>query len=337
MQTIVIVWFRLDLRLKDNWALNAAIQSGYPILPLYIDYEDQKPDWKVQGASAWWLHHALQSLENNLKFFSSRLIIAKGDPLQCIRAYTEHYAVNAVYAGKRYEPFEQTLEAKLSSALKTQGVPLRLFNNSLLHEPDSIKNKSGQAFQVFTPFWKHCLSLPKDKPETADLKRLTAPKTWPKSLALGDLKLLPKTPWYSSIQQSWDPSEKGAQQALKHFLDQALSDYEIQRDYPGIAGTSRLSPYLHYGQLSPRYIWDKVQALELEGSSSVSKYLAELGWREFAYQLLHHFPHTPQEPLRSAYQNFPWADNPDYLEAWKKGQTGYPIVDAGLKQLWQTG
>ncbi len=337
MRQIVILWFRLDLRLKDNWALNAAMESGYPILPLYIDYEAQKPDWKVQGASAWWLHQALNSLQQNLNFFSSRLIIAKGDPLHCFEAYGQHYDIKAIYAGRRYEPFEQTLETKLSASLKAKGIPLRLFNNSLLHEPDTIKNKAGQAFQVFTPFWKHCLSLQKDSPQSLDLKSLQNPSKWPESLSIDHLKLLPKTTWYTDIQNSWDASEKGAHKALKRFLEEVLKDYESKRDYPDTEGTSRLSPYLHYGQLSPRYIWQKIQSLQLKNSSSVSKYLAELGWREFAYHLLHHFPATPHQPLRSAYQNFPWVKNPTHLEAWKKGQTGYPIVDAGLRQLWQTG
>ncbi len=337
MDTIVVVWFRADLRLKDNWALNAARKSGYPILPLYIDYEASKQSWKTQGASAWWLHHALKSLQQNLNFFSSRLTLVRGDPLECFQDLSKYWDIRAIYTGKRYEPFEQELETTLAKTLQTQGIPLRLYNNALLHAPDSIQNKAGEPFQVFTPFWKYCLSLPKENPHTGDLKTLSCPHTWPKSLPLEDLGLLPKIPWYQDIEKTWDATEKGAHKALNTFCEAGLQTYDTERDYPDKEGTSRLSPYLHFGQLSPRQIWHKVESLNLRNSASVSKYLAELGWREFAYHLLHHFPHTPHEPLRPAYKTFPWLKNPNHLEAWKKGKTGYPIVDAGMQQLWQTG
>ncbi len=337
MDAIVIVWFRSDLRLKDNWALNAALKSGYPIVPLYIDYEGAKPSWKTQGVSAWWLHQALDSLRQNLNFFSSRLTVTKGDPLEYFKSLFKDWDIKAIYTGKRYEPFEQDLEISLTKALKALNIPLRLYNNTLLHEPDSIQNKAGEPFQVFTPFWKHCLSLPKENPHTGDLKALPCPNTWPKSLELEDLGLLPKIPWYQEIEKTWDATEKGAHKALNIFCQEALLTYDMQRDYPGKEGTSRLSPYLHFGQLSPRQIWQKVTSLNLQNSASVSKYLAEIGWREFAYHLLHHFPHTPNEPLRSAYKTFPWVNNPPHFGAWKKAKTGYPIVDAGMQQLWQTG
>lgn len=337
MNSVVIVWFRSDLRLKDNGALNAAIKIGLPILPLYIDYEDQKKDWKTQGASAWWLHQALESLQKNLNFFSSRLILAKGDPLAYFETLSQNWSIKAIYTGRRYEPFEQKLEASISKALNTKGIPLRLFNNGLLHEPDSIQNKAGEPFQVFTPFWKHSLSLPKDAPHTEDLKALKPLATWPTSLHLEDLKLLPPIPWYKTIEKTWDATEKGAHKALNTFSQEGIQDYETQRDFPAQEGTSRLSPYLHFGQLSPRQIWHKIESLNLRNSSSLSKYLAEIGWREFAYHLLHHFPHTPTEPLRSAYKAFPWAKNAAHLDTWKRGKTGYPIVDAGMQQLWQTG
>jgi deoxyribodipyrimidine photo-lyase len=339
-----LVWFRHDLRLNDHPALHHAVQNGAAILPVYIwDPEEEKP-WPPGGASRWWLHHALVDLDQQLKRADSRLIVRRGPALQTLQQLIKEGHVSRVVWTRRYEPNIIKRDELIKKTLKEQGIEVESYNGSLLHEPMSIKNKEGRPYQVYTPLWK-CYQL-QEAPRTPlpGPRKITAPEKWPASIEIESLNLLPKIKWDAGFYQAWVPSEEMAQQSLIHFCDLAVGHYADQRDLPGTTGTSRLSPYLHFGQISPNQIWHAVQTLRADYQKAdkdfqrqTEVYLKELVWREFAYHLLYHFPQTPLEPLRSEFASFPWKDNAKLLRAWQRGQTGYPIVDAGMRQLWNTG
>lgn len=337
-----IVWFRLDLRLADNAALQAALQRGSPIVPVFIWAPEEEAPWEPGGASRWWLHQSLKSLDAALRSAGSRLIIRRGPAGETLRALVQETGAAAVYWNRRYEPASRALEAKTSEVLRADDVAVESFNAALLHEPWTVQNQSGRPFQVFTPFWKHCLAKPDPVPPLPAPRNLPAPVRWPKSLSLGALELEPKINWAADMKAVWQPGETGARAGLRSFLAAGLDHYADGRNRPDQPGTSRLSPHLHFGEISPRQIWHAVrQHAEARGIPEArwrtSQFLAELGWREFAHHLVHHFPRTPDEPLRTEFQAFPWIRNADWLHAWQHGRTGYPIVDAGMRELWTTG
>jgi deoxyribodipyrimidine photo-lyase len=212
----------------------------------------------------------------------------------------------------------------------------------LLHEPWTIQNQSRKPFQVFTPFWKHCLTKPDPAEPLPAPRKITAPGQWSKSLPIEALELEPRIKWAEGMRAAWQPGEAGARGQLERFLSSAFENYSNGRNRPDLVGTSRLSPHLHFGEISPRQIWHGVRRMaEKRGLSVVqwrnSQFLAEVGWREFAHHLLYHFPHTPAEPLRVGFKKFPWRRDASLLKAWQQGRTGYPIVDAGMRELWTTG
>jgi len=310
---VSIVWFRQDLRLADNSALQAAVNCG-AVVPVFIYAPEEEAPWQPGSASKWWLHRTLRALESNLR----------------------------EYGVRRYEPAIIVRDAKVKEALRSDGVKVESFNAALLHEPWMIRNKSDKPFQVFTPFWKSCLSKSDPAEPLPAPKKITAPAKWPKSLILEELELEPKISWAEGLRGAWQPGEAGASINLKKFLSQAFADYSEKRNRPDITGTSRLSPHLHFGEISPRQIWRGLSALAANRGLAVaawrnSQFLAEVGWREFAHHLLFHFPHTPAEPLRPPFKKFPWHKDAALLRAWQKGRTGYPIVDAGMSELWTTG
>ena len=226
----------------------------------------------------------------------------------------------------------------MKAALRAAGLRADSHPGALLHEPWTVRTKTGGPFQVFTPFWRRCLSLPDPPPPAAAPDALPPPARWPESRTLGELALLPEIDWAAGFRSHWEPGSAGAQARLRQFLDQALAAYTTQRDRPDLAGTSRLSAHLHFGEITPRQIWHaaRTQAGPLPGWRQ-SQFLAEVGWREFAHHLLYHFPATPREPLRAQFTRFPWRDDPAALRSWQRGLTGYPIVDAGMRELWVTG
>ncbi len=335
-----ILWFRTDLRLADNPALQAAIEHHGVVIPVFIHAPEEEAPWQPGGASHWWLHQSLASLRSRLQGIGSKLIIRRGPTLATLRALAKETGSGAIFWNRRYEPAITARDAELKKTLRDEGLKVESFNAALLNEPWTIANQSGKPFQVFTPFWKNCLmDLEPASPLTAP-KSLAAPAKWPKSLDLEELSLLPKINWADGIAAQWQPGEKGANDRLKKFLANAFADYSLQRNLPGIPGTSQLSPYLHFGEISPGQIWHEVRRhAELAGLKTwrASQFITELGWREFAHHLLFHFPHTPESPLRADFKNFPWRKNRAGLKAWQKGQTGYPIVDAGMRELWTTG
>jgi len=337
-----IVWFRQDLRLQDNPALNAALQRGGAVLPVYILDPAGEGDWPAGGASRWWLHHSLASLDASLRERGSRLLLAKGESGAVLRSLVKKTGAGAVYWNRRYEPAIIARDKALKADLLAAEVDAKSFNASLLFEPHTVQNKSGGPFQVFTPFWRHCLALPVEEPQKLPRGDFPAPAAWPASPALAELELLPTIKWDAGLAAAWLPGEDAALKRLKKFTTGAMADYADRRNLPDVDGTSALSPYLHFGELGPRQIWAAVRALSKDSGVFPANrggqvFLSEVGWREFAYHLLFHFPQTPRAPLRQEFAAFPWQKNPKHLLAWQKGRTGYPIVDAGLRQLWTTG
>lgn len=337
-----IVWFRHDLRLADNPALASAQKRGGPVVPVFIWSPEEEGAWPPGGASRWWLHQSLAALDVRSREVGSRLIIRCGPALATLREVAKETHADAVFWNRRYEPAVSARDAKVKEALGSDGLAAESFNAALLHEPWTIQNQSGKPFQVFTPFWRHCPAKSEPAEPLPAPKKLLAPSKWPKSLALEELELQPKMNWADGLRAAWQPGELGATANLNCFLAKAFDDYTDQRNRPDITGTSRLSPHLHFGEISPRQVWHGLRRMAVKRRLPVerwrgSQFLAEIGWREFAHHLLSHFPHTPTEPLRADFKKFPWRKDAAWLHAWQKGRTGYPIVDAGMRELWTTG
>lgn len=339
-----LVWFRQDLRLEDNPALAAAVARGGPIIPVYILDDPGEGKWAMGGAGRWWLHHALESLDAGLRERGSRLVLARGNSAEVLRKLVTATGAEAVYWNRRYEPVVIGRDSAIKSSLVAAGIEAKSFCSSLLFEPHTIKNRQGRPFQVFTPFWKHCLTLPVPASVKFEVKRMVSPSAWPHSQEIGELGLLPRIPWDAGFAKVWQPGEAGAGARLKRFVAKAMSAYADTRNLPDRDGTSMLSPWLHFGEIGPRQIWAAVAAAAKASGvfppgNGARVFLSEVGWREFAYHLLFHFPHTPERPLRQDFERFPWNEDRGgkMLRAWQRGQTGYPIVDAGMRQLWHTG
>lgn len=337
MTSPTIIWFRQDLRLSDNPALAAAIDRGGPVVALYILEDDSQDGWPIGGAGRWWLHQSLLALSQKLKQRGSDLVLRRGAALEILDEVVDATIAGAVYWNRCYEPASIARDREIKSRLRERDLDVRSFNASLLAEPWEIETKTGSPYRVFTPFWKSLSkSVPVGKPLTAP-SRLPATQLPLHSDALDDWSLEPTKPdWAGGLRESWQPGEDGARDRLETFINDGLAHYAKGRDIPSQDFTSRLSPHLHWGEISPRQIWS---ALEHSSDSlgNIEKLKSELGWREFSYHLLYHFPKLPQENLRSEFDAFPWEPDEDKLTAWQKGQTGYPIVDAGMRQLWRTG
>ncbi|MBA2589273.1 MAG: deoxyribodipyrimidine photo-lyase [Alphaproteobacteria bacterium] len=324
----VIVWFRQDLRLADNPALRAAAATAAPLICLFVLDDHAPGDWAWGGASRWWLHHSLTALDKSLK---GKLVLRKGDAATTIKALVKESGAEAVMWNRCYEPFAVERDHKLADVLEKAGITVEITNAALMHEPWALKTKTGgKPFRVFTPFWKTMRGMDVSKPHPAP-RNLKHHKV--KSDELKGWKLLPTRPnWAKNF--DWTPGEKEAHDALYDFLDD-IGKYGTARDLPACSGTSRLSPHLHWGEISPRQVW---HAVRTHGHSAGSEtFLKELGWREFCAQLLFHNPGLPTQPLDKRFAKFKWRKSEKDFDAWARGQTGIPIVDAGMRQLWQTG
>jgi deoxyribodipyrimidine photo-lyase len=341
-----LLWFRQDLRLQDNPALAAAIARGGPVIPVYILDDAGDGDWPAGAASRWWLHHSLKALDASLRARGSRLLLARGDSGAVLSELITATGADAVYWNRRYEPAVIARDKTIKADLLATGIEAKSFNAALLFEPHTIANKQGKPFQVFTPYWRHCLT--REIAPATQLKAGAFPSptedAWPPSLSLAELNLLPSIPWDAGFHSAWTPGEAGGQRQLQTFVANAMASYEDQRNLPARPGTSRLAPHLHWGEIGPRQVWAAVQALAKDSgvfppNRGAQVYLSEIGWREFAHHLLFHFPQTPTQPLREDFKRFNWAEdaNGKKLRAWQRGQTGYPIVDAGMRELWHTG
>jgi deoxyribodipyrimidine photo-lyase len=323
-----LFWFRKDLRLTDNPALLQAAHSHKTIMPLYILDEDMP----LGEAQKWWLYHSLKALSNSLKeTYGVPLLLRKGNPLTILSSLIKETKAQGLYWNTCYEPALYTRDIKIKSHFKAE-----TFNGSLFFEPITLKNSQGTFFKVFTPFYKACVEKlppmnPKEKPHSlGDPSHL-------KSDSLEDWHLLPKNPdWASAFGNHWTPGESGAHKALQAFLKTGLEHYGVNRDFPGPKTTSQLSPHLHFGEISPQKSLYEVDHSPAS-STDRHKFRSELFWREFSYHLLFHFPELPHKNFNSKFDKFPWTYNVSLFKAWSKGQTGYPLVDAGMRQLWQTG
>ena len=338
-----LFWFRRDLRLADNPALNAAVTSGQPVILVYISDDADAGEWSPGGASRWWLHGSLSALSSAIEASGNRLILKSGPAEAVIEELLSETGATSVYWNRRYEPWATERDKKIKTALKGKGIKANRFNASLLREPWEVKTKKNEAYKVFTPFWRTLRSLGEPGHIKLAPKRIPAPSVFPESDELDAWGLLPRGPdWASGLQDTWTPGEQAANSRLQDFTEGAVLSYEDKRNFPGLSGTSRLSPHLHFGEIGPRQIWHSVviRALAQTGGSTprgVETYLSEIAWREFSYHLLYHFPKLPLNPLRTEFSNFPWVNNPEALSAWQHGTTGYPIVDAGMRELWATG
>ena len=340
--TPTIVWFRQDLRLQDNPALTAAMLRGGPVVPVYLLDEAGEGRWPLGGASRWWLHHSLAALDVALRERGSRLVLAQGESGAGLRGLIKSTGATAVYWNRRYEPAVIARDKDLKAGLIEAGVEARSFNAALLFEPHTVQNKAGGPFQVFTPYWKHCQALAVEAPVKLAAGPIAAPARWPKSLAVDELAMLPTLKWDAGFAARWQPGEAGALKRLKKFIAGPMAGYAEQRNLPDVDGTSALSPHLHFGDIGPRQIWAAVRALSKDSgvfpaNRGAQVFLTEVGWREFAHHLLYHFPSTPERPLRADFAAFPWRKDAKQLRMWQRGLTGYPIVDAGMRQLWTTG
>ncbi len=333
---ITIVWFRQDLRLSDNPALSEAAAQG-KVLPVFIleDPQTSGETHALGGASRWWLHHSLRSLKQDL----GDLLILRGDARVALPALVEQTGAEAVHWNRCYEPQAIERDSEIKASLKEAGVNVRSFKASLLFEPWELETKTGGPFKVYSPFWRAAqqkiFSAPLPCPQKLELASFDAEN------ALEDLKLLPEQPnWAEGWDRLWTPGEQGARERLSAFLEKDLEGYGELRNRPDLPNVSRLSPHLHFGEISPSQIRQKTLAAteRWDGlDKDASKFLSEIGWREFAYHLLYHFPTIPHANWKSGFDAYPWRESEEDLRAWQTGQTGYPIVDAGMRELWQTG
>ena len=339
----IILWFRNDLRLADNRALTAAVATKVPVLPVFIHDPKAAGDWTPGSASRWWLHHSLEALGAALEKRGSRLIFRHGASEDVLRELVDETGAGGLYFSRSYEPWARVQEERVKAAFDTTTVEVKRFAGALLREPEDVRTKAGEPFKVYTPFWRALLAL------GAPAAPLPAPKIVPgfaKPVAsdrLADWRLLPTKPdWSGGLQDMWSPGEHSAHVRLAAFLKGCLGSYADQRNVPSVEGTSRLSPHLHFGEISPRQLWHAAAVLQRQGGRGgtalgAETFLREVGWREFAHHLLVHVPHTTDAPLRPEFARFPWREDPSALRAWQRGRTGYPVVDAAMRELWTTG
>ena len=322
-----IVWLRRDLRLADQPAFCAASAAG-SVIPVYVLDDETAGKRKLGGASRWWLHGSLEALDADLRQRGSRLILRRGDAVTALCDVANETGARSVHALHHYEPWWRKAEAALAGKLD-----LVLHDGNYLLPPGSVTAGGGKPYKIYTPFAKAAIDrLPARDP--LDVPKLASLAAWPSSDTLADWALSPTKPdWAGGMRAAWQPGEAAGQAALCDFLDHA-ADYERDRNDPSIQGSSRLSPHLHWGELSPTQVW---QALEGQSGQGVRTYRGELLWRDFAQNVICQFPSYPEQSYREDFRRFPWRDSPADLAAWQQGRTGYPIVDAGMRQLWTSG
>jgi deoxyribodipyrimidine photo-lyase len=333
----VILWLRQDLRLTDNPALSAAIAMDAPVLPIYILDDESAGDRRMGAASRWWLHQSLTALNREL---DGGLLCFAGNAEAILPRLAKNIGAVAVFWNRCYEPWRINRDRRIKSQLLHSGFKVRSFNGSLLFEPPNVTKKDGSPYKVFTPYYRNgCLenSPPPRKPgRREDGFPVYRERGGEK---IDDLELMPTIEWYGGIAEAWTPGEDGARARLDEFLEHGLKHYREGRNRPDQPYVSRLSPHLHFGEISPNTVW--YEAKQREGDEdfddSLDTFLSELGWREFSYSLLYYWPTLPEKNLQSKFDKFPWRDDPDGLRRWQRGRTGYPVVDAGMRELWTTG
>lgn len=334
-----LVWFRRDLRLLDNPALHAAVRSGRKLVCVFIRETRCETPSAPGAASHWWMHHSLTRLAEDLEARGGRLILRTGDPAELLPALAREAGSREIYWNRADRPEVDARDCRLASQLERTGIKARGFRASTLIDPASHLNGSDKPYRVFTPFWKAALRTLDPRDPLPAPTRLTEGADLA-SEALDDWNLLPSRPnWASGFEVDWTPGEAGAHARLDDFLSGPLAAYPTDRDRPDREGTSRLSPHFAWGEISPRTVWHRARDHAERGGAfqPVEKFLSEVGWRDFAIYLAHHFGDLRASNFNTQFDHFPWRDNAAGLDAWKQGQTGVPIVDAAMRQLWQTG
>ena len=335
----ILVWLRNDLRLADNPALAEAAATGRPVIPLYI--LDETPGVRPMGAaSLWWLDKSLAALAASLEALGSRLILRRGPARAVLEEVVAQAKPAAVVWNRLYDAASIARDSALKAWLKDDGIACESFNAGLLNEPWTVKNGSGQPYKVFTPYWRAARDALHHVHVEPAPKILAAPDHWPATETLADWSLHPTKPDWSRGFDLWTPGEAGAMERLDDFLSGPVEDYGHKRDFPGVEATSRLSPHLHFGEIGPRQVWVAARTAAEAGDApagQVEKFLSEIGWREFNHSILFHTPDLPKANFRPEFDGFPWMRDDAAFAAWSRGETGYPIVDAGMRELWATG
>lgn len=340
-----IVWFRRDLRLHDNPALTAACEQAEKILPVFLWAPGEEAPWQPGAASRWWLHHALAALQQDLRQRKAELLLeATVDSLSSLQKIIKKTGAEAVFWNRLYEPAIRQRDEAIKSTLSDDGIKATSCNGALLIEPWDIQTKQDNPYRVFTPFWREAKQrISWDEPLTIpSISLLDLAEHKLTNTQLEALKLLPTLDWDAAFYDHWTPGPQGAADELEKFVVHRIHDYSDARNHPATTGTSRLSPHLHFGSVSPREIAYRIGRFADRSTtagidSECDKYLSEIGWREFAHHLLYHYPQTTSEPLNEKFKDFPWQHDSNKLKAWQQGKTGIPIVDAGMRELWQTG
>jgi deoxyribodipyrimidine photo-lyase len=338
-----MMFYQADLRMRDNPALSAAAHRGNPLICLFVWNPDSSGYANPVAASRWWVHHSLKTLSENLAQAGNTLILRIGHGPEVIANLVRQIGVTHLFWNRACAPTALEEEQQIIKFLESEHVHATSFHGNTLADPSSVRTLAGQPYSVFTPFWKRFqthftietpLQAPRHLPPPPSVKVQTDP--------LSSLELLPSFDWAHGLREAWTPGEDGAQTLLKNFLHAPAQTYETDRDRPDVSRTSHLSPHLHFGEISPRYIWhalDRVthRQTSTRAKASLMAYRRQLVWREFARHLLFHFPHMAHQPLRMEFQQFPWRTHPEFLHAWQQGHTGYPLIEAGMRELWHTG
>ncbi len=339
MSDTAILWLRRDLRLTDNPALVSAMTSCERVVPLYIHAPEEESPWLPGGASRWWLHHSLDALDGSLRERGSRLAIARGPTLDALLHVADTTGATRILWNRLYDPATRERDTRVKAALRAKGLHCESHNSLLLREPWETRTGTGGPYRVYSAFWRKC-GLDPAAPKVLETPNRFRPTPDFQGITLSKLALLPRIPWDQGLTERWQPGEAAALARAQEFVRAGLATYGQRRDLPAIAGTSGVSPHLHFGEIGPRQLLALIAAHHgTIDSPDAEPYVRELVWREFAYHLLYQFPATPEEPLDRRFARFPWrTDNADaLLDAWQQGRTGVPLVDAGMRELWHTG
>ena len=330
-----ILWFRVDLRLSDNPAFQKAIELGKPIIPIYILDDDDANNRKLGVASKWWLHNSLQSIHSELEKIGSKILFFKGNAEDVIKKIIDETDADTILWNRRYEPWAVKRDKSIKENLISQSKNVFSFNGSLLYEPWEIKSKIGNPLKVFTPFKRALLNKGDVFEVSKSPNTIQSPSLWPSSLNIDDLDLVKNKSSTNKFANSWKPGSKTAKAKLISFKKNNIHNYNKDRDIPSVLGTSKLSPHLRFGEISPKEIF--IAMNDLEENDGVLTYKSEIIWREFAHNLLWYFPDIHEKPIKNEFSKFTWDKSQSNFDLWTKGMTGYPIVDAGMRELWSTG
>tara|TARA_A100001011_G_scaffold273270_1_gene282616 strand:+ start:517 stop:1926 length:1410 start_codon:yes stop_codon:yes gene_type:complete len=327
-----INWFRKDLRLSDNPSLSKA--SNYQnVYNIFILDEINSKDYLYGSASKFWLNNSLKSLNNSL---DNSLSFYKGNPIDIFKDIISRFEINSVYWNRCYEEWEIKRDTEIKLYLKSRGINVETFNASLLWEPWEISKNDNTPYKVFTPFYRRgCLGYKNPREPLIKPKFKNLLKDEKKSLNLNEFELIPNLKWIKKLRKNWNIGEVQAQIKFEDFLKKSINSYKEGRDVPSKEAVSKISPHLHFGEISPNQLWYKIR--NFGDDKNIDHFCSELGWREFSYSQLYFNPKLPKQNLQSKFDNFPWSNNLSNLNAWQNGMTGIPMVDAGMRELWQTG